>query len=75
MTYKNIFFVAVVSLMLTSCGLYDKYEQKNETPIDVFGASVNTSERSLAQLTWREFFTDPVLQDLIEVLGTGLPFS
>ena len=66
MTYKNIFFVAVVSLMLTSCGLYDKYEQKNETPIDVFGASVNTSERSLAQLTWREFFTDPVLQDLIE---------
>jgi NodT family efflux transporter outer membrane factor (OMF) lipoprotein len=68
MNCKNIITVAAVSLMLTGCGLYDKYEQKAETPADAFGTirGGSVGDESLAQMSWREFFTDPVLQQLIE---------
>jgi len=59
---------AAVSLMFTGCGLYNKYEQTTEVPADVFGAqSAGTAsqQESLGQLSWREFFTDPQLQQLI----------
>ena len=65
---SNIFVAATVSLMLTGCGLYDKYEQKVEIPADAFGTmqDVTLGGSSLGELTWREFFTDPLLQQLIE---------
>lgn len=70
MTYKNFITVVAVCLMLTGCGLYNKYEQKTETPAEVFGTSEDVKavvgETSLAQMSWREFFTDPQLQQLIE---------
>ena len=78
MNYKNIFVAAAVSMMLTGCGLYNKYEQKAEAPADVFGTQMDGNGNyaplsqggvgggSLAQMSWREFFTDPLLQQLIE---------
>ena len=65
---NNIFIAAAVSLMLTGCGLYNKYEQKTETPADAFGTIQNASasETSIAQMSWHEFFTDPLLQQLID---------
>ena len=70
MTYKKIITVAAVSLMLTGCGLYNKYEQKTEAPANAFGTSQDitaaTDGASIAQLSWREFFADPLLQQLIE---------
>ena len=57
-------------LLLTGCGLYNKYEQKNETPADVFGTTQDVQAAgggtSMAEMSWREFFTDPLLQQLIE---------
>lgn len=64
MIKKNIIIVAVVSLMLTSCGLYKKYEQQTEIPADVIG--IRGAASTEAMLPWREFFTDPLLQKLIE---------
>ena len=65
-----IFAVAAVSMMLTGCGLYNKYEKTVEEPADIFGTSQDVtsavSETSIAELSWREFFTDPLLQQLIE---------
>ena len=64
-----IIVAAAVSLMLTGCGIYNKYEQNTPTPTDVFGADVSseaTVGNSIAQMSWREFFTDPQLQQLIE---------
>ena len=62
--------VAAVSLMLTGCGIYNKYEQKIEAPANAFGTTQDItaaeSNQSLAQMSWREFFTDPLLQQLIE---------
>ena len=75
---SNIFTATAVSLLLTGCGIYNKYEQKVEVPTDVFGAQIegngNNSSLSqggtggevLSQMSWREFFTDPQLQQLIE---------
>ena len=70
MNYKNIFLVVALSLTLTSCGLFKKFEQKVETPANTFGTNEDikavTSDTSLAKMSWREFFTDPMLQQLIE---------
>ena len=67
----SVFFIAAaVSFLLTGCGIYNKYEQKNEIPADVIGTSQDVQSAqggtSLSQMTWREFFTDPLLQQLIE---------
>ena len=64
---SNIFVVITVSLLFTGCGLYNKYESKTTVPADAFGIDVNTDNNSsIAEMSWREFFTDPLLQDLIE---------
>ena len=67
---SNIFVVAAVGLLLTGCGIYNKYEQKVQAPVDAFGTGQNIGqtmgETSIAQMSWREFFTDPLLQQLIE---------
>ena len=69
MNYKNIIVVAAVSLMLSGCGLYKKYEPQTEIPSDVTGVPNATSAQ--APLSWREFFTDPLLQKLIEQVLAG----
>ena len=68
MKYKNMILAAAVSTMLTGCGLYNKYEKNVEDPADAFGTQVvgTGGGSSLAELSWREFFTDPLLQQLIE---------
>ena len=67
---SNIFIVAAVSLMLTGCGLYNKYEKTVEESADVFGndqgIKAAMGETSIAEMSWREFSTDPLLQQLIE---------
>ena len=63
MMKKNIIIVAAVSMMFTSCGLYKKYEQKSEIPSDIIG--VPNAASAETPLSWREFFTDPLLQQLI----------
>jgi NodT family efflux transporter outer membrane factor (OMF) lipoprotein len=70
MKIKNIIAVAAVGFMLTGCGIYNKYAQNTPTPSDAFGSDESvkaaTGETTIAQMSWREFFTDPLLQQLIE---------
>ena len=75
MKFKNIFIAAAVSLLLTSCGLYKKYEPKADIPANVMGtgtAAVSltgdavNAESAPKPLSWRQFFVDPLLQKLIE---------
>ncbi|MBQ7532694.1 MAG: TolC family protein [Bacteroidales bacterium] len=72
---SNIIVAAAVSLMLTGCGLYNKYEQDTQVPSDAFGTEESiqaaSGETTLAQMSWREFFTDPLLQQLIEQVLTN----
>jgi len=62
----KIFVATVMGLLLTGCGLYDKYTQTVEAPADVFGTDAADSSESLAQIPWREFFKDDKLQTLVE---------
>ena len=68
---KRIPFILAACLMLTGCGLYNKYQSTVEAPANAFGTSAlgtlsGDRNESLAQLSWREFFTDPHLQVLID---------
>lgn len=72
---SNIILIATVSLLLTGCGIYNKYEHKTEAPANVFGtdaggvalgAASASDTVSIARMSWREFFTDPQLQQLVE---------
>ena len=68
MNKKHIIVVATVSFLLTSCGLYKKYEPKTEIPADAIGTlptGISAGDGSEV-LSWRDFFTDPLLQQLIE---------
>ena len=57
-------------LMLSGCGLYNNYEKTVQEPEGVFGATQDitsaSGSESIAEMSWREFFTDPLLQQLIE---------
>ena len=64
-SFKFLWTVAV-SLLLTGCGIYKKYQSEAQVPADAYGTEVSTNESSLAQMSWREFFTDPLLQELID---------
>lgn len=67
---KNIILIFASCLMLTGCGLHNEYVQSVTPPADVFGTSQDvqmaSGSMSMAQMSWREFFTDPLLQQLIE---------
>ena len=63
----SIIVLAVV--LFSSCGIYKKYTPQSEVQDDLFGRGDSiarlSSESSVAELSWREFFTDPTLQKLI----------
>ena len=67
---KKIITLVLAGLVLCSCGVYKKYQSQNEAPDDLFGSGDSiakaVSEASIAEISWREFFTDPLLQDLID---------
>ena len=79
MNYKSIIITATACLLLASCGLYKKYEGPDsahgvnesalfgtENTIEAPSGAVEVAPHSLAEMSWREFFTDPLLQQLIE---------
>ena len=67
---RKIITIVLAGLVLSSCGVYKKYQSQNEAPDDLFGSGDSiakaVSEASIAEISWREFFTDPLLQDLID---------
>ena len=70
---KKIMFFAAVTLLMSSCGLYNKYERPEvdtrglirDAVIDTDTLAVQDTA-SFGNLPWRELFTDPVLQGYIE---------
>ena len=75
-------FIAVSVLCLTfaGCGIYNKYTSKSEISPDAFGVTEDVKaaqgDKSIAELSWREFFTDPLLQQLIDsVLARNTDFN
>ena len=64
--------VALILPLLGSCGIYTKYERPANLPVDSLYRDITITERdtsSIADLSWRQLFTDPCLVRWIE---TGL---
>ena len=64
---KQIITLAVTGLLLSGCGIYTKYEPVTSVPDQLYGGEVVAEDTaSLGNMDWRELFTDPHLQSLIE---------
>jgi NodT family efflux transporter outer membrane factor (OMF) lipoprotein len=72
---KKVMIIAAVSLLMSSCGLYNKYERPEvntkglirDVASDVDTLAVAPQDTaSFGNLPWRSVFTDPQLQQLIE---------
>ena len=74
--YRSIIFkffnFCIAALLLTSCGLYNKYDRPEvvsdgivRDPVAQNGALQTSDTTSFGNIPWREVFTDPQLQVLI----------
>lgn len=64
---NKIIFTAFAGLLLASCGVYRKYQPTDEVSTALYGNDIIvTDTASLATIAWRDFFTDPALQRLID---------
>lgn len=65
---KQILLFAATALTLSSCGIYSKYKPVTEVPEDLYGHTDETATdtANMGDLSWREVFTDPFLQTLID---------
>lgn len=65
---RQIIILTIATLVLSSCGVYNKYPSATYVPEQLFGADVAATDsvNNIATLSWREFFTDSRLQQLIE---------
>lgn len=66
---KKIIMTITTTALLSSCGLYKSYERPTDIKTDGLYKTVITNEQDslgLAVYSWKEIFTDPNLQILIE---------
>jgi len=70
---KKILTIAAASLMMASCGLYNKYDRPEVNTAGLIRDVVNdgdtllvNTDENFGNLPWRQVFTDPQLQQLIE---------
>ena len=57
----------LLCFLLTSCGLYKNYERPADISVEgIYGTAQSGDSLGLGDLSWREVFTDPQLQALIE---------
>ncbi|MDO4528301.1 MAG: efflux transporter outer membrane subunit [bacterium] len=64
---KKIILLSSATALLCSCGTLKKYKPATTTPENLYGEEVVSEDTTnLGNVDWRELFTDPQLQRLIE---------
>jgi len=64
---KKYIFIALTALIMSSCGVLKDYERPNDITTDgIYGNALSGDSLGLGDLKWKEIFTDPQLQNLIE---------
>lgn len=63
---KNLFIYIMSAVILSGCSVYRKYDRPDITVPDSFHNAEMTDTSTLATLSWRELFSDPKLQSLID---------
>lgn len=64
---KNLLLYTVFALLLSSCGIYNKYKPVEKVDANLYGEQyANEDTVSFAQVNWRDLFKDPILQKHID---------
>ena len=64
---RRIVLILGMATLLTSCSIYKKYSRPAEISTDnLYGQVVSQDTTTLADISWRSFFTDKHLQGYIE---------
>ena len=65
---KKILLLTAATALLSSCGIYNRYKPVETVPEDLYGDNVALTgdTTNFGNTHWREVFTDPYLQLLIE---------
>ena len=64
---KKILLILGIATLLTSCSIYKKYSRPEEISTDkLYGNIEQADTTTMADISWREFFTDKHLQGYIE---------
>lgn len=65
---KKILLLTAATALLSSCGIYNRYKPVGTVPEDLYGDNVALTgdTTNFGNTHWREVFTDPYLQLLIE---------
>ena len=67
MKVYKIFTITLAAVTLNSCGVYKNYERPAEiTTEGIYGDAISGDSIGMGDIQWRDFFTDPTLQALIE---------
>lgn len=65
---KKFIILTTTAAMLSSCGIYTKYKPAETVPDSLYGAKVEVADTvNFGNSDWKEVFTDPYLQTLIEL--------
>ena len=63
----SLFHFLIISFLMSSCSLYKSYERPADIITDgIYGDMQTAGDNSLGELKWRDIFTDPALQAIIE---------
>ena len=69
---SKIIILGIITIVMSSCGIYKKYEPTTTVPENLYGEEVSLNDSStLASLSWEELFTDPQLRSIINKALTG----
>lgn len=64
---KKIVLIVSLAMILTSCSIYKKYSRPEEISTDkLYGNIEKADTTTMADISWRDFFTDKYLQGYIE---------
>jgi len=64
---RKILTITLATVLMSSCGVLKNYERPAEIKTDgIYGDAQSGDSLGLGDLKWRELFTDPTLQTLIE---------
>ncbi len=65
---KKLIVLAAVTITMSSCGLYTKYKPQSEVEKNLYGELLSSSKdtTTIANISWRDFFSDKQLQSLID---------
>ena len=67
MKFNKIAIITLAAAMMSSCGVYKNYERPNEiTANGIYGNAESGDSLGFGDLQWKEVFTDPTLQALID---------